>query len=897
MRDSHFSGTLRNARGVTLTELMVAVVILTIGVLGMFGAFQYINMAIHGSRTKTLATNLAQERIEALKNSTYYELLVTTSSSVDSTVSPAVTYDNSNYPPETISVGGIIFTRYTLVTMAQMTNNVITSVSNTYPDTGMKEISVSIVWADNGVRKSWTLNNLLENPFVNPLDSSLSGYAATTAGVKLPGVRIDVEQYPDYSATTDASGSYSFRVYHGTYTVRMSSAGYFDWVSPIMGIVQGSNAVLNSSMTAIASGTVNGIAWYNPNLVISEVVGTTHTCTGVTCTGGYLNDVEYVELFNPTTFQINVVTPPAGAGPWSAGSVVENIKINTTVGGNGYSDIMDCGGGNCVYLSSYVAPGGYYLLASFPTFMVNGVWVTADAYFKNSCGGPPADCIADVSYGGIQIQDALGNNIDRVCWKGSGGTPPAAYCNGTIIPTDSNCGLDTSLVSGACPSPRVGNELVRFSSPTVMARTMFTGTYGSAYNSQNNAADYIYPVLGNVATEGLPYNPFTTASPVLPVITGIPAVGAQVSASDPNSGSGQSVSAYAAGPAPWSQPQLYAPFELDGVSTGTWNLDVALASSPAYAQLVGVTIAAQGSVVGVPNAATVPAWSGAGLYHVVMTTSSLDGFIKGMVTDSNNSALSGITVQCAGQTKTTGANGLYFMNVSSGPDVIIVNPNNANPTYVQQLYPVTVDTGQILTQDAALSQGVTLQGYMTTGTTPVPNFTVTANLNGNQYASAVTNNSGVFTMRNLSTGTYIVEPALDVGQDSNPPSITMPAPSGTVFVGTFTVSGAFGSIGGTITNNGALVTAGALILASTGTIGSIPPSIAGSSAPALCPIYAISSKADGTYSLPVRGSLTYNLSVYIPKLSGTTAVTTSYKTYPGIAVAPGLVTTQNVVLP
>src|SRR5690242_2373173 len=86
------------ARGATLVELMVAVGILSIGILGFFGAFRFITISLHVSRTRTLATNLAQEKIESLKNVSYYALLITTASSVDNNFTPGIVYDNSNYP-------------------------------------------------------------------------------------------------------------------------------------------------------------------------------------------------------------------------------------------------------------------------------------------------------------------------------------------------------------------------------------------------------------------------------------------------------------------------------------------------------------------------------------------------------------------------------------------------------------------------------------------------------------------------------------------------------------------------------------------------------------------------------------------------------------------------------
>jgi hypothetical protein len=858
--------------GTTITELMVAMVILSIGVLGMFGAFRYIGTSIHISRAKTLATNLGQERIESLKNLTYYGLLVATATATDSTVNPAVLYDNGAYSPETITTGGITFTRYTLVEMVQVVNDVVSAVSLDYPDTGMKKITVTVVWSDAGVKKSWALSNLLENPNVGPLDSSISGNAQTAVGfVNLAGVNVSVDQYPDYSAITAADGSYSFRVHHGTYTVSMSTPGYYDWTSSVVSAPQGSGASVTSAMVAIASGSIAGVAWYNPGLVISEVVGTTTTAVvkpNGTASGSY--DAEYVELFNPTTYQISLANT-TGTGS-SAG---ENYRLNTYVGGTQYTDLMNSGVFT-VYASSYIKSGGYYLIANVQAFYANGAWVTANAYYNQ------ANSISDHSWGGIQLTDTGGNVVDQVCWNGNGG-PPAHYCNGSYIPTDANHGLSDSSDN------KVGSQLVRFSSPTVLGR----GTYGSAYNAQNNATDFTYPIYASAPTLGFNYSPFVSTSPVLPVIAGVPAVGAYVAASDANSGSTQTYTAYISASV---GNQLYAPFKLVGVATGTWNVDIALNSY--YAQLTGVTMTTQGSVVGVPNAATSPAWNAAAPYEVELASSSLNGFIKGTVANTTGGPIPGISVTAAGLTKTTDSNGLFFMSVTSGTTVIRYNPNNANGLYVERDVPVTVNTGQLLTEDTILSQGGTLTGYVSIGSTPIPNFTVTANLNGNQMGSGVTNGAGMFTIRGLSTATYVVEPVVETGQDTSPLTINATVVvSQTVNIGTFTVSGAYGSITGWVKNNNALVTTGAMILASTSTIPASLPSVYGSSAAAQIPVYAVSSLADGTYTLPVRGSNTYNLKVFVPTLSGTTSVTTASKSYSAIVVSPGAATTQNLSLP
>src|SRR5690348_2536666 len=99
---------MKKTSGMTLMELMVAAFILSIGVLAAVGSFKYITTSLQISKSRTLANNLVQEQIEKLKNLSYYTLLVTTyTNSGDARFSPALIYDEGNYPPEPIIEGGI----------------------------------------------------------------------------------------------------------------------------------------------------------------------------------------------------------------------------------------------------------------------------------------------------------------------------------------------------------------------------------------------------------------------------------------------------------------------------------------------------------------------------------------------------------------------------------------------------------------------------------------------------------------------------------------------------------------------------------------------------------------------------------------------------------------------
>jgi len=61
----------------SLAEVVVAMAIITISVLSGFGAFKFISQSSAQSRIKKIATNLAQEKMEVLRNKSYFQLLVT----------------------------------------------------------------------------------------------------------------------------------------------------------------------------------------------------------------------------------------------------------------------------------------------------------------------------------------------------------------------------------------------------------------------------------------------------------------------------------------------------------------------------------------------------------------------------------------------------------------------------------------------------------------------------------------------------------------------------------------------------------------------------------------------------------------------------------------------------
>ncbi len=869
------------SRGGTLTELMVATVILSIGVLGLFGAFKFIARTTLISRATSLATNLGQERIESLKNLSYYSLQITTAAGTLTVGTSNYLYDTANYPPETIQIGGVTFLRYTYVGMADMNGSDIAEVVFTYPDTGLKHISVHTVWTEAGTQKIWSLRNLLENPNVNPLDSTITGTISNSAGGSVASAIVVAEQNENWGATTNSVGVYNFSVYHGTYTIRASSAGFTDAISGSISATRGTTVTRNLTLTPVATGYINGTLWYNPSLVISQVVVETTTWAA----GISAEAVEYIELFNPTTYPINIGT-----------TLDPKIRIDYDCEAAGM-DVTHAQF-NFVFITTYVPANSYYLLASATSFMIGGTVINADA-----CFGSAANCLTDPT---IPVPNHLENNragalrlrrysdsavYDTVGWDDDNNLASAdpGIGEGTSIPNYTTLPARDGL--------QAGNQIVRVSSPGVSMAGMLA--YGRAYDSDDNSRDFLYP---SSVFDGIVYPPKSTASGAFTTITGkVPTLlgTTYASSSDPNSGSTTAWTAYVTSAA-LSLP--YSRFQLGGVSTGTWSLTAAYTS---YTNTYDNVVVIQGGYTGVPNAATTPAWTAAGVSHIRLTSSTAAGFVKGTITNPNNVAINGITVQGGGGSKVTGSNGVYFMSVTSGTVNIIANPNNVSPSYVQSVEAVVVTEGAVTTRNFTLSSGGKITGYITTGTTPLAYQAVTAvNGSGAQVGSGVTGTDGNFTIPNIATTTvgapYTVYPVLESGVEATPNTLSaaLTSTSGDIFVGTFTVNGAFGNIAGTITDAAGLVTSGALILASTATILASPPAIVASSAPAQVPVYMVSSKADGTYILPVRGgAATYNVSAYIPVISAAGTVSITTKTYSGIAVTASQTTTKNVTIP
>ncbi len=862
---------MRQSPGISIIEVMVTVALIAVGAMAFVSAFQGINRALQSSRMRTIATNLAQEEVEYLKNFSYYTLLVTTSTSVNSNFSPNLTYDNASYPPQSFSYWGNSLTRAVYIQYAAPVSGQIQPLPYTSNDPGLKMITVYVWWNDGTAWHDVQMQNLLENPNIATLNSQISGfvYDASAGNAPLSGAIVSVLGSPQWNTESQTNGAFSLSVAAGSYTVVASSIGFFSASSPLLSAPSGGSVNQNFYLVQMASGSViaNSV-YFSSHVLISQIVADTKTVVS----DGSSQDIQYVELFNPTTAPVSVASDISGPG--CSNSVTPLIQINYYCGNGLSCSSSDLTPIPLCYISSSVFAGGYYLIANTTeSFEVDGNNVSPDAYFKNNYypayswnSLPSTEIIQTNHSGAVQIQGPgiIGSGmIDEVGWSNAGNGNKPQYYLGTPIPQKNNSG------GGGVQS---GNQIVRMSSPCAVIPGL-----GRAYDTQDNADNFGYDTSGVIG--GYFINPaYDSLSSTQTSIAGDPAIGGYASSDDGLSAPAVIAESLLANPFDSTPPAGYCPyanFNLTNIATGTWTVTVA---SGAYEQTVSsVTITATGQTIPILNFLTVPVSSFVPVGFLPLSSTSVGGYIAGTVTNIQGTPLSGITILGGSGSVLTNSSGFYFLASSTGTAAlgtaitVTANPNQQNPLYVSQQASDNVYTGEVTNQNFALSQGGEVTGYATSGLSALPGIVFVAS-NTETSQAGTTDDTGHFYIANLTTGTYTVTPQLSTGQTSSPAQASVSVTSGNlaVFSASFTISGIMGTFTGTVSAGGNPITTGVIIMASTGTLSYPPPNITGSGAGQI--YYTTMSQPDGSYSLLVRGSnsstsYTYNLLAIYPSVN------------------------------
>ncbi|HBB66906.1 MAG: hypothetical protein A2X28_04795 [Elusimicrobia bacterium GWA2_56_46] len=822
--------------GFSLAELMIAMAVITIGVVAAMGSFKYINVALAQSRLKSIATNLAQEKMEVLKNKSYFQLMVTTAPVVSSGFTTNFVYDSNNYPPETITLWGMpALTRAVNVDYASVSGSNISTVPYSYSDPGMKKITVYVFWTDRGENRKVQLDSYYQNPSAATLSAGFRG-VIREGGSPAGGVLVQVAGVPKWRGYSDSGGNYSFQVAPGSYTLVCSSAGFFpQTTSTSLFVSDGNYTPKDFSIVRIASGTVGSDSLYaiNPSLVISQVVASTVQVSGV--------DVQYIELFNPTPAPINI-----------GDAVSHSINLNFT---SKYpSPDQVCTDIPLTYVSTFAVSGGYYLIANTSGFTVNGLAITADAYYTDTANTACSNTSVPgylwllpyekpiLMYnrsGTVWLTDSSGSTLDAVGWTNNSAASIPGQCETGCI----------SLPGGL----NRNDQLVRFSTPCAVGTS-----YGRAYDSGDNLNNFYYNT--GVAV-GINYRPFSSASPKQAVLSGVPALSAYVFADDGNSYAVRSSSGYVTGPQGQTCP--YSSFTIVGVSTGVWKVTAIYGD---YLATISSVTVLQNVSTSVPNGITVSSWPVSGFSYMLLSSTYTGGLASGYVYGAGPdywTRLGGKRVGSSdGNYTTTDSQGWYFLPVSTGTAVITANYNSNDGNYTTSDNVATILQGVVSNiPDFHLAKGGYLKGYVTSGTGAIPNIPVRASNGGPVYEDTTDSTGYFYIFAATSSVAYTVTPELDPlqGYTSVPsyPLVSSVTTAGaTVFAGTITVIGALGTISGSVSYDGAPITTGVLVVASTAAVPSPLNTIYASSAPAQAILYSVSSKSDGTYSLEVRSSTT-----------------------------------------
>lgn len=841
--------------GVTLTELMIAVSILTIGVISSMGAFKYINRSMLQSRIKTIATNLAQEKMEVLRNKPYFQLLVTTATAVSTGYSPNFTYDTENYPPQTITLWGMpALTRVVKVDYVSLSGSVATVLPYNSNDTGMKRITVIVSWTDaGGTKQKVRLDSYYENPTAAVLSAGFTGAVTNVSGGAAVGnALIQVQGAPKWRGYSDpVTGVYRFQVAPGTYTLVCSTQGYFPETSSTLYVAAGNYTTRDFALNKIATGTISGMAYIRNHLVISQVVGSSVNNQGYS--------QEWVEVYNPTTWTWTMATGLGNTGAFPGNAVFIFMYQE-----EGESEIFP----HFDYRTTTLAPDSYFLFANTGTISAVGVNRAADAVYNKAEDWDFTE-MEDViktgspsSAGQIIMGDVTAmQEYDIVGWD--------ATSNGNGAKQTASKYETNAIVQGI--GLEVGEGYTRGSSASGV-----TSGQGRCYDSFNNENDFF-------DARPLPYPPHNS-SDTETCGTGSPAAGAIVNVND-----GLSASALASSTGYF----LVANVATSAVLNTSSSWEVMVTSYSVFNSSAGLVITA-GANKDV----------GAILLSTAISGGVASGYVYGSGVDQNR-PLPSIKVGSAGTTVLTNSQGYYMLFLGTGTAVVTANYGLDNGSYQSADAELTLSEGVITdVPDFHLAQAGTIKGYVTAGTGALPNIIVQATNGGAVYEDTSDSTGNYYISAATSSVVYTVTPVLDALQSyttlpTSPLTVTLATPGGTVFSGTITVVGAMGTIAGTVVASTVSITTGVLVVASTVAVTNPLITFTAADLLALPVYYSASSQADGSYSLDVRSStsMPYYLRAFYPIVNANSgAVTYTSRDYSSVWVSSaGTTTTRNFV--
>ncbi|MEK7766187.1 MAG: hypothetical protein AAB368_08110, partial [bacterium] len=352
------------------------------------GVYEYFAKGIIKSKVRTIASNLAQEQLEAMKSLSYYRVVVSTCTHNDASDGNGVGEVGSrslgwpNVPETNLNIGGYIFNRYFVVEKgSEAVGGAIAVLPPGSADTGLKVLTVFIkrVNSDGSESESTRFSSLLGDPFRTPLGGTLTGLvrrADTLAALDSVSV-VDTVNL-NWTAATGAAGTYSIAV--GTTGAgaanarifRASKKGYVTAQSPAYNFSPGQTINWSPDLAVMPQGTFTGYVVFVETMVNAGFAPQTLTTLNRADVawlkisevgpGTVQEEAEIVELYNPTPYPITI----------NSGNFKLKYHPEDNVGGAVTLPLT--------WVNNTVRAYGYFLIAGTPTASLLG-GIVPDAYY------------------------------------------------------------------------------------------------------------------------------------------------------------------------------------------------------------------------------------------------------------------------------------------------------------------------------------------------------------------------------------------------------------------------------------------------------------------------------------------------------------------------------------
>jgi len=968
-----------NNKGVTMTELIVAAVLLAVGIFGSLKVFRGISQSIFMSQTKQVATTLAREKLEALQVLPYYRLRAQgapTYYQPGGSGKPYIYYDPYYTPgPEVVQVGTVKYYRGAYVDRVYRDPSsgdlVAMAVATPYQtEAGLKRIKVGVMWKDGSVWKVVDVTGLKENPVRTRGEVKFVGTVTSTAGIPLTGamgIAIDTIETRGQmiNAQPDGSGHYEFAVRPGTYTLRARdlSNGQVYYTVKQTGYVgyDHNPSTIDFVLPMSLYGRVDTTFWWNSNPVLSRVVG-----SSVSATDPNFNQ-EWVEIFNPTTWTWDATK--LNLHYYMTRNSSESYVVSTAEFAKHKIDAN--------YINTTIPPGGYFLFANTTTIHLQSGAVDADAVWETVnpasntwwrvdraagpvgrfdptgiyyAGFPNPDIIttatpgiyimnqttwvwtsAFTGYYPIQYNGGGGYlrltynptsttdyaYLDGVGWRG--GVDQGGGCVSPAEPLNAEGGVPNRLIderSGLqdCEGLNAGEQWIRYASTMAHQETR---DIGPAYDSDASVRDWSkwISTAPGYFSRFLPRN---STCPAVPVVSGrdpyqrADRLGNGSEAGYVTAFVNDGISYWIDGIKPtyytgWTPSPLgfcstcprsnmfrytdydipwWGRYEFSRVATGTWTLGM-YARRKTSPYDYGVSTQVLLNVT--QNSYTW--WQG------VIASTSDKVFLFGTVRDVYDVPLEDVRVDYKFGDGSTPLNiksrsgGAYSLEISSsvgkvmsGVHLNMPGTGDYLPAYVDVLWGphewwggVGYKVDSCNCPDTHLGYTGFLTGFVQDELgVGIPDVNVSAinAATNEERASGLTSSGGgrpVGTfLVNVATGMYKVKVMTELEETSSPTIsglislATATMTSGGIFVGTFTITNAYGRRAGAVVANGGPLNTGAVLVLTTSTIaGTKPPPIDSVFRAGNVTYYMASSDAIGRYSFDVKMN-TYNLYGFYP---------------------------------